>query len=705
MFHFNLGLKQQLIGSFLGIALLTALTGSFGIYYANYIAEKGVMVGEELAPLSDAAMEIKLTATQGTLTFEEVIAGNNNQDIQQAWAYFNASLWYTDAVLHGGNNQEGSFKASTDPAVLNIMREVKASLTRFIAVAHTRYDHHAQSAGVGTESDQAFDRMYEKIQAKLTSIVQKPQQKVNTVRHAGEAKYLLANGHLFFEEMLSGDASNNMNSIIADFDAAAQHVQNMDDSSNTEISSMISQFIGVAHQRNTFTLGGIAADSVVDQTFSQEYARFIQLADDAESLIHASMIHGQQDLKAAVSQAQFWMLSITMIAIILAIALGLYVPMEFMNALSHAIKVSKNIAAGHLDTPINIKRQDEIGSLFIALQGMQEDLKQAQIDRETFNHNQQEKARQEQAEQDVKTLEQEQKMKRQQQWQQAESDVIYQFEEKIAHMMQQVTHASSQVNETSQHLATTAVELSSQIELVEEGVDTGYQSVQSNASASTQMNTAIGKVCEEIKHALDVSKQASLQAEAAGVNMTKLHKNSNDISMVVGVINDIAEQTNLLALNASIEAARAGESGRGFAVVAGEVKALASETAQATKDISEQITLLQSESLLASQAITGILEVVEQVYDINQRVNNVMQTQAESTQQISQSAQLAQGGISHVASAMEDVSLASKEASEMSESLLQASSTLDQTASKQSQEIEDFLKSLSQIRDEHAEHV
>ena len=47
----------------------------------------------------------------------------------------------------------------------------------------------------------------------------------------------------------------------------------------------------------------------------------------------------------------------------------------------------------------------------------------------------------------------------------------------------------------------------------------------------------------------------------------------------------IASQVNILALNATIEAARAGDAGRGFAVVATEVKHLAAQAANASKDL------------------------------------------------------------------------------------------------------------------------
>jgi len=99
-------------------------------------------------------------------------------------------------------------------------------------------------------------------------------------------------------------------------------------------------------------------------------------------------------------------------------------------------------------------------------------------------------------------------------------------------------------------------------------------------------------------------KELSQNVDAAETSIIKVAADSENIGGILEVIRGIADQTNLLALNAAIEAARAGEQGRGFAVVADEVRTLAQRTQEATGEINEMVTALQSGANLA----TGVMK-------------------------------------------------------------------------------------------------
>ncbi len=97
-----------------------------------------------------------------------------------------------------------------------------------------------------------------------------------------------------------------------------------------------------------------------------------------------------------------------------------------------------------------------------------------------------------------------------------------------------------------------------------------------------------------VQRTIDISQELNAEIEVASSSINELAKDTESVGSILNVLTSIAEQTNLLALNAAIEAARAGEQGRGFAVVADEVRALASKTADATKEIREVLSRLKT---------------------------------------------------------------------------------------------------------------
>ncbi len=118
----------------------------------------------------------------------------------------------------------------------------------------------------------------------------------------------------------------------------------------------------------------------------------------------------------------------------------------------------------------------------------------------------------------------------------------------------------------------------------------------------------------------NASRSAEVVSQAVEA-MRRIEESSQQISNIIGVIDEIAFQTNLLALNAGVEAARAGEAGKGFAVVAQEVRELAQRSAQAAKEIKALITAsgtqVSSGVALVGETGTALKAIGDYVVQIN----------------------------------------------------------------------------------------
>jgi methyl-accepting chemotaxis protein len=158
-------------------------------------------------------------------------------------------------------------------------------------------------------------------------------------------------------------------------------------------------------------------------------------------------------------------------------------------------------------------------------------------------------------------------------------------------------------------------------------------SVQQNAANMEQTQQLVGETSRAVH-------QGGETVSNAVATMDDIREASKRIEAITRVIEGIAFQTNILALNAAVEAARAGEHGKGFAVVAQEVRALAARSANAVKEIEQLIgdtlSKVSEGHALSEQTRHAMESIIAHIDNINQLVTEINHASREQSAGIGQ---------------------------------------------------------------------
>ena len=198
----------------------------------------------------------------------------------------------------------------------------------------------------------------------------------------------------------------------------------------------------------------------------------------------------------------------------------------------------------------------------------------------------------------------------------------------ISESTQTVAGSGKEVASASQNLSDRTEQQAASLEETAAALAAVTETVKRAASNSSRARTVVGEARGDAERGGDIVKRA---VDAMG----RIEKSSQQISQIIGVIDEIAFQTNLLALNAGVEAARAGDAGRGFAVVASEVRALAQRSADAAKEIKGLISASSTEVVdgvkLVGETGDSLGRIIDRVGEINGLITEIASGAEEQT--------------------------------------------------------------------------
>jgi methyl-accepting chemotaxis protein len=343
-------------------------------------------------------------------------------------------------------------------------------------------------------------------------------------------------------------------------------------------------------------------DELTRDILASAASRLATQQHDGEQVLLMATRAGEAELQQAVEATRLRnqrLGVITLSALILGVAILLFLAHRRLRPLRAAATALNRLAEGNLEDRLSVTSADEFGQLALSfnrsLEALTATLGTARVDWATFGASRRGAAQRLGADLARTTLD-------------------------LSQAGSSGADAATAVDAHARHLA-------SQVRTIGSGLE-------STAAGVEELTASLATVAASAQRADDAVSRTHALATNAGKSLEEFRAAALKVGEATHLIAHITRQVNLLALNATIESARAGEHGRGFTVVAQEVKAMARQTADATEEISSRISSMQAVGERTAKEVQAIDELMRQAAETVREVSNAVEQQVATTREM-----------------------------------------------------------------------
>ena len=212
------------------------------------------------------------------------------------------------------------------------------------------------------------------------------------------------------------------------------------------------------------------------------------------------------------------------------------------------------------------------------------------------------------------------------------SKAFIDMQAKVAEVVREVKMSSREVAQRSREMNIVAEQMS-------QGASQQAAATEEVSASIEEMSANIAQTAHHTKQADEIALKSSEDARAGNYAVTEIIRAMAVIAERISVIQEIASQTNMLSLNATIEAAKAQEYGKGFSVVASSVRDLAHQSRQSADEIRALVTSCVALSAQAGDVLQRLMPNSQKTAELVQEISASAQEQLHGIEQINQAVQ------------------------------------------------------------------